>query len=206
MSRFFAADRGTAPPEAPACDSLFVAGVRYANTAAKFWPALIDEVETYFPACSTIELTVPTAAKLARAHLFPEQQLERDLNCLLNVEFKEALKDILAEIEILGPPSSVSIRLLAEEQELLESELPLECVDAELFLYMLVWPLRWAEIPEEQWNSSFVSGRFDGEDRGRKRLYAVSFELSCRHLSEGMWLRSISLCLGGRREKRPAED
>ena len=53
------------PSGSDVCTSLYVHGTRYTNTAAKFWPTLIDEVLEEFPHCATIELAASIAGTLA---------------------------------------------------------------------------------------------------------------------------------------------
>lgn len=180
-------------PDKPGTQWLFVRGVRYSNTAAKFWPSLIDEVREDFPDCSMIELAASTSADLGPEQLFPEIIFERDIHHLLTMDMEEVMRNTLAELEILGPPSSVQIRLLSGEEELLSSALPLDCIDAEIFPFLIVWLLEWAGIPESQWNNEFLQGDITAEDTRRRLVYQMSFSLKNSHLSEGLYRRSISL-------------
>lgn len=193
MARLINRKKDTAPPARPGPKSLFVNGVRYANTAAKFWPSLIDEVREDFPDCSGIELAASTSAELGREHLFPEIAFEKDIFHLLTADMEQVMRNTLAELEILGPPTSVQIKLLSGEDELLSGELPLECIDAEIFPFLIVWLLEWAGIPEFQWNNEFLDGDITAQDRKRHRVYRISFTLNNKHLSEGLYRRSISL-------------
>lgn len=180
-------------PDEPGISSLFVGGVRYINSAAKFWPSLIDEVREDFPDCSLIELTASFAEKLHRRHLFPAIAFEEDFHLLLSENLRDAIREALAEMELLGPPSSVRIRLLSGRREVLSRGLPLDCVDAEIFPYLAVWLLEWAGIPASRWNSEFLSGDIMAEDRKRRLVYRLSFSLTNRHLSEGLYQRSVSI-------------
>lgn len=193
MARLINRKRDKALPDKPGTQWLFVRGVRYANTAAKFWPSLIDEVREDFPDCSIIELAASTSGELERENLFPEIAFEKDFYHLLTADMQEEMRNILAELEIMGPPCSVQIRLLRGKKELLSSELPLDCIDAEIFPFLIVWLLEWAGIPEFQWNNEFLEGNITAEDKKRRLLFRISFSLNNRHLSEGLYQRSISL-------------
>jgi hypothetical protein len=173
--------------------SLFVNGARYVNAAAKFWSSLIDELREDFPECSTIELSSSSPGKLHHDLLYPHRAMERDLNNLLFCDLETMMKETIAELEIIGPPSSVAVRLLSGKTELLAGQLPLDCVDAEIFPYLIVWPLEWANIPDNTWNTECLSGNFAAEDRKRHLEYAISLELTTQHISEGLYRRCISV-------------
>ena len=193
MGGLLNASKREAPSDAGGCDSLFVEGVRYGNSAAKFWPTLIDEAREEFPGCSLIQLVASNSGELERRHLFPEIEFEQDIERLLAGDMDKLMEETLAQLEVLGPPSSVRIRLLSAREELLSRELPLDCIDAELFPYLVVWLLKWADIPDYQWNNEFLAGDIAGEDRKRRRLYRISFNLVKRHLSEGFYRQSLSV-------------
>jgi len=180
-------------PRSPGPNSLFVGGVRYANAAAKFWASLIDDIRQDFPNCSMVELTATTGERLEPRHLFPEIALEEDLHDLLEMDIREMMRNTLAELEMLGAPSSVHIRLHSGRREVLSVELPLDCIDAEIFPYVLVWPLQWAGIPDCSWNSELLSGDITAEDRKRGLVYQITFSLMNHHLGEGLFRRSISM-------------
>jgi hypothetical protein len=172
---------------------LFVNGLPYRHTAAKFWPTLIDEVRQDFPSCTMVELAAACSGLLERRHLYPELAFQRDLEDLLNKNLDEEMRNTLAALDVTGPPPAVSIRLMAGEREVLADSLPLDCVDAEIFTYLVAWPLEWGAIPIAQWNNEFLSGEFLAEDRRRRRSYTFSFSLVNRHLSEGLFKRVLSL-------------
>lgn len=173
--------------------SLFVRGVPYSNSAAKFWPSLVDEIREDFPDCSLIELIASTPGKFGRRHLFPELAFERDLLRLLNANLQDVMRDAVAELEILGPPSSVQVHLLSGQEELLSCELSTDCIDAEIFPYLATWLLEWAGIPDSRWNNEFLAGDITAEDKKRRLVYQISFDMVNRHLSEDLYQRSISL-------------
>jgi hypothetical protein len=66
-------------------------------------------------------------------------------------------------------------------------------VDAEIFAYLVAWPLEWGGIPESYWNNQVLHSAFDAEDRGRRRVYEFSFVVTTRHLSEGLFQRTLAL-------------
>ena len=181
------------PPEGPGCQVLFVHGLPYRHTAAKFWPTLVDEVCEDFPTCTLVELSASCCGRLERRHLYPELAFQRDLQDLLNADLEEEMRNALAALDVTGPPPAVSIRLLAGEAEILSDILPLDCVDAEIFTYLVAWPLEWGAIPMDRWNSEFLNGEFRAEDRKRGRHYHFSFGLTNRHLSEGLFQRVLGV-------------
>jgi hypothetical protein len=172
-------------------ESLVVDGRRFANTAAKFWASLIDEIREDTPQCTCVELTALTANPLCEKHLFPETALQEGLADLLTGNIRQFMRDAIAELEVVGPPASVTVRLLADDEELLSRELPPECIDADIFPCLLVWPLEWAGIPRSMWNNEFLSGALTAEDRRRGLVYRLSFSLTSSHLSEGLYRRCI---------------
>lgn len=180
-------------PEGAGVDALVVEGITYRNAAAKFWPSLIDEVLEDYPQCTAIELSAASSGLLRHDHLYPEKVFNEDLEAMMDLDLQQAMTGVVAELKILGPPASVMIRLLQKEEELFCGELPLDCLDAELFPYVISWPLRWAMVPETSWNKEYVSGSFLAQDRTRALLYSVDFNLNSRHLSEGLYHRSFSV-------------
>jgi len=191
MRRLLAGKPGDIRPDEPGTDALFINGIRYANSAAKFWPVLIDEAVATFPECDSMELSASVDHELGREHLYPEIAFEKDLLRLLARDTETEMRKIMAELEVLGPPSSVHVRLLLGEEEALSGELPPDCVDAEIFGFLVAWPLEWAGLPEWMWNRELAEGEFTAEDRDRRRRYDISFELACRHMSEGLYRRSM---------------
>ena len=193
MAAMLSGGQGDGTDREAICKALFVGGVRYANSAAKFWPALIDEVQERFPLCTHIELDTSTEGPLCRDQLFPLLELENDIERLLGADLDELLRQTIAQLELTGPPVAVSIRLRERETELLQQELPPDCVDAEVFPFLVGWMLEWSGVNDGEWNQEIVDGAFTAQDRGRGMEYRVSFHLANRHLSEGLYRRSLSL-------------
>jgi hypothetical protein len=175
------------------CESLYVRRVRCANSAAKFWPGLLDEVVELVPDGSRVELTTLGAGRLSAEQLCPEVELERELRRLAAEDVADAMRKTLAMLEITGPPAAVSIRLFRGRRRVRSRRLPTDCVDAEVFGFLLAWLLRWACLPEERWNDARVEGRFAAEDRRRGLAYDVEFALDNEHLSEGLYRRTLTL-------------
>jgi hypothetical protein len=185
--------RGKAKTARPACTALFVHGVPYGNSAAKFWAGLLDEVSADHPRCSRIELSALCPGPLRAEQLHPELELERDLRLLQTQDIAAAMRRTLAMLELTGPPAPVGIRLFAGRRRLLARALPRDCVDAEIFPYLVGWLLRWACIRDERWNDEKVRGRFEAHDRVRGLRYDIALELASRHLSEGLYRRVVNL-------------
>ncbi|MBU4200734.1 MAG: hypothetical protein KKG09_03610 [Verrucomicrobia bacterium] len=174
--------------------SLVVRGMRFTNSAAKFWSSLIDELASDYPACEALALDTLTDIILDRDLLFPESSLQVELDkrqSLLNIE--EALRESLSQIDLIGPPSSVHVRLLAGGLEIKTCDLPLDCVDAEIFPCLLVWLLEWSEIPHCLWNNDSLTGDFCAKDRQRAVHYRLQFDLVNKHVSEGLYQRTLTL-------------
>ncbi|MFC1497823.1 hypothetical protein ACFLS1_05015 [Verrucomicrobiota bacterium] len=195
MSGLLRKQKKSAFKSCPGSDSLFIHGIRYANSAAKFWAGLVDEIREDFPDCDRIMLASYSSEILDRKFLFSELSLARSMESLMGVGFQRIMREAIAEMEILGPPGSVEIHLFSEEQEILAGELPLECVDAEIFPFLFVWLLEWAGIPESIWNNELLEGEIEAEDKKRHLEYNVSFRCISEHLSEGLYRRSLTLSL-----------
>ena len=191
MSGLLRSKDSETPPDQAASDSLFIDGRRFANTAAKFWPSLIDEVREEFPDCTMIELSWPDSSHLDKNHLYPDISLRKNLHDLLDANLGDVINEAVAEFKILGPPPSVAVRLYNGEDEAFYGELPPDCVDADNFPFLVTWPLEWAGLPSEQWNDDFINGDLSAEDRNRNLVYKFVFSMTRRHLSEGLYQRSI---------------
>jgi len=193
MSELIDAESDASRLRRPERGALFVRDIRHSNSAAKFWPGLVDEVGAEFPATTRIALTATTSGPLTRNQLFPEKLFEYEVDRLLAGDLEQMWKDVVAEMEILGPPSAVGIRLILDGEELVARELPLDCVDADIFPCLAVWLLEWAGIHPARWNDEVVEGAFLGEDRVRQLAYRFSFRVDSKHLSEGLYERSVTV-------------
>jgi len=172
---------------------LHIDGRPYVNTAAKFWPTLIDEVLEEYPSATAIELTAPAHSPLSRRFLDPASALSEALARLRNVDIHAAIASTLAELELLGGPASVMLRILAGDAELANRDLPIDCIDADILPYLVTWLLEWTGLPESKWNDEFLSGAFTAEDRPRRRTYRIDHGLRREHLSEGLHRWSLTI-------------
>ena len=188
---------GNASDKLPAATSkaraLIIGGVRFTHAAARFWASLLSEVATDYPDCNALVFETLAGTVLTRDLLFPEMALQRELDRLQpTVPIEQALKEALAEFEIFGPPGAVQLSLLADDREMRRCQLPLDCVDADIFAYLLVWLMEWAELPESQWNGDRVEGAFPVRDpdlpESRDTVSGrVQFEFTRTHISEGLY-------------------
>jgi len=139
---------------------LSVRGRQFQNSAAKFWSALVDELMTDHADCRHIVLEAVNEGRLDPELLFPEVGLERELNFLSNNadNINEVWRKALADFELYGPPGSVGMRIYSHSGEQARLTLPMDCVDAEIFLYLLAWLLEWSDLPLSSWNEPKIKG------------------------------------------------
>ncbi|MBI4026015.1 MAG: hypothetical protein HY360_13600 [Verrucomicrobia bacterium] len=178
---------------------LEVCGETFSNSAARFWSHLMDEVAHDFPDCAGAILRAPAQALLDRELLCPERALEAALADLIKSDLKQSWEETLMQIRISGEPYPVQIEILAAETVLSSKQVfTPDCLDSEIFSFLVVWLLKWAEVPESAWNDERVEGRFHAVDPRRKIAYVVRFLLRNVHLHEGLYERSLRLefCLG----------
>lgn len=168
-------------------------GIRYTNSAAKFWAGLLDEARDEYPDSTTIELAAPVSEGFEPKHLFPELMLGKEFTRLLTADFHEALADAIKELEMLGPPAAIHARLWAGQKEILSRDLPYDCVDAELFPFLAVWPLTWAHIPCALWDSDYVHGAINALETAHGGLYRVGLVLARKHIGDGLYQVCLSL-------------
>ena len=177
----------------PVYDGWHVHGTRFAHSAAKFWPRLLDEARAAYPSCGSIELCSPGGGILTRNLLYPERALERNLERLAVENSERELESAVAELELLGLPAGVQVRLLADDESEPLHEQILDAVDEEILPNLLAWLLEWARIADLVWNSEFVHGSFDAHDRDRRLLYRLALDLRNQLLSEDLYRRTIRL-------------
>ncbi|MBI3986789.1 MAG: hypothetical protein HY343_07715 [Lentisphaerae bacterium] len=171
--------------------ALWIGRERHANSAAKFWSSLLDEIVADYPVCDALRMEALTETALSRDLLFPETLLQKDMDVLEHGNFREAMHKAVEELNLYGLPGAVGIRLLSGDREILARELPMDCMDAELFPYMVVWLLEWAGVEPRQWNDETVKGRLAADDR--RRQYTLDFALDSIHVSEGLYRRILSV-------------
>jgi len=175
---------------------LFVVhGRRFSNTAAKFWSALIDELMEEYKNCQKVVLEAVNEGQLNPALLFPEHELELELNRgdLSLAGINEAWRQALADYELYGPPGAINLRIYSATGEQERLTLPMDCVDAEIFLYLLAWLLEWSELPLPCWNDPKVKGSFSSADPLRGFKYFLDFVIEHKPLSEGLFLWQLNL-------------
>ena len=185
---------GTSPYPGPA--EMHVDGVPTTNSAAKFWPSLVDEVCGEYPDCTRVELSAPATAPLEFEDLFPVWSLQKDIDEHKDTDIRQAMARTLAELELLGGPSPVTLRLLCADTELLATDLPQDCLDSETFPFLLVWLLEWAGLHHSEWNEDLSEGELTMVNRERRLRYLLAFELRHEHLSEGLYRRTVTLRFG----------
>ncbi|MCE9615762.1 MAG: hypothetical protein K8T26_15950 [Lentisphaerae bacterium] len=186
-------DDVTPPPPIVSCEAIKVGGTVYRHSAAKFWPRLVDESFASFPSCTRIELTALTADGFDPVRLDPHAELQRDAERLAGARLQDVIQDTLAQLELLGPPGLIGIRLLASGQELYKSELPADCVDAEIFMYLAGWLLEWARIPHADWSADRHDGQFVARDARGRTVYLFRFDTLRQHVSEGLHRITLTL-------------
>jgi len=172
---------------------LIIKGLPYRNTASRFWSSLWDEVLEDFVDSDGLVLSALSGGELEPDLLSPEIALQESLETLENEDLDEIFHDTLMELELLGPPATVKATFVRGEEEIESRELPLDCVDAELFPFLLVWLLEWAEISEFAWNNERVFGDFCAEDPRRHLVYKVQFCIENTHISEGLFERKMTM-------------
>ena len=188
MARILGDESDKLPAATSKARALLIGGVRFTHAAARFWASLLSEVAADYPDCNALVFETLAGTVLTRDLLFPEMALQRELDRLHpTVPIEQALKEALAEFEIFGPPGAVQLSLLADDREMRRCQLPLDCVDADIFAYLLTWLMEWAELPESQWNSDRVEGAFPVRDPDSKVSGRVQFEFTRSHVSEGLY-------------------
>jgi hypothetical protein len=176
---------------------LVVRGRRFHNSAAKFWSALIDELMTEYADCRRIALEAANEGRLDPELLFPEVALQHELNFFsgnadnINGTWRKAL----ADFELYGPPGSVGLRIYSSSGEAARLILPMDCVDAEIFLYLLAWLLEWGDLPLSAWNDPKVAGAFSAAAASpvRKVKYLFDFTVEHKPLREGLFSWRLDL-------------
>jgi hypothetical protein len=200
MGVILSGQRKGGPAGRAGAKALHVRGFKFENTAAKFWTCLWDEVAADFPPHTVIELSALCGGLLAPDLLVPANSLQRDIEQLDAESARDAFNDALAALAIVGPPPTVLLRLIPPPEAGSSHEMTLDCLDAEILPFLLVWLLEWASVPDTAWNEEAVRGHVAGQDRERGFQYGVSFEIHTRHVSEGLYHRNAMLCF--RREAR----
>ncbi|MDD5483702.1 MAG: hypothetical protein PHP98_08645 [Kiritimatiellae bacterium] len=177
---------------------LVIRGRRFTNTAAKFWSNLIDELCEDYTESRLITLEAAHDGALGPALLFPELELQREMD---RTDFsaeglRKAWRKALDDFEIYGPPGAVYLAVFSDFGETRRITLPMDCVDAEIFLYLLAWLLEWSDLPSGLWNEPQVKGAFSGIDPLRRFKYFLYFKIEHRPLKEGLFKWKLELHFG----------
>jgi hypothetical protein len=180
-------------PAAKYAPELVVGRKRHTNTAAKFWAGMLAEAIRGHPSCTRMEFVSSIGQPLDSNLLHPERALSDAVRRYAQKDLRQAIRQTLVEMALLGAPAPVQFRLLAGRRVLLPWQPLPDFVDTDVFPYLLVWLLEWAGIPELLWNNRSIEGRFEAEDRGLKRQYSLTFELQTEHLSEGLYRQTLAL-------------
>lgn len=171
------------------------------NSAARFWFGFVDELIEDFPQCDAAHLTALSDGPLRADQLRPQASLERCLEDFPDQDLEDTIRQAAAELEIFGPPGSVSVELKRGDESIGQHVLPSECVDTEIFPYLLVWLLEWAGLEESRWNSEQVVGDVDALEPACQRAYRLDFCLKNQDIREGLMRRTLALEF--RRTKAP---
>lgn len=193
MKKIIDNDSKSSSPGRLGANHVYIHGMRYDNTAAKFWTTLVDEVLDDYPRCEELSLEASSGGILVPDFLTPEAALQRDMDRLLKSGEKESFEEIIAAMEVIGPPSPVLLTLRAEGQALLNRPMDTECLDADILPFLIVWLLEWSHLSESSWNRDEIKGDFIAEDRERRIIYKFRFTLHNRHLSEGLFRREVTV-------------
>lgn len=174
---------------------LSIRGQRYNNSAAKFWSALIDELVEDHTGCRKITVAAVNEGNLNAEQLFPEMEFQRDLD-LLVLEVEDAgaaLRRACDAFELYGLPGSVSLKIYEAGGEIRRLALPMDCVDAEMFLYLLAWLLEWSGVRADCWNEPRIKGAFSATDPLRSLEYHFDFTVEHAPLKEGLFSWRLDL-------------
>jgi hypothetical protein len=172
---------------------LCVEGEVYGNSAAKFWSSLVDEVVSEFPGSDTVVLKTSVATQLRPSLLYPENALQRDFDDLANTNLEEVIRETTAELELMGQPARVVVSLMSGGKQTHQQILKREFVDADVYVYLLSWLLKWAEVPSEHWNDTSLDTSLLASDLGRDISYEFDLSVLNTHLSEGLYERKVVL-------------
>jgi hypothetical protein len=174
----------------PTPDAIAIGGRPCANSAAKFWWDIADEIWSTWPDATEFELAALTAGRLAAGRLNPLRWVEQELENLQRRDFGEAVRELVDEFEIIGPPLAVQLHVRCGEHDRLWCSLPMDAVDSDILLYLAGWLLHWAQVPEADWNGPDVRGAIDLDAEGARRQ-RLSFHLASEHLSEDLFRRTL---------------
>ena len=169
--------------------ALSIRGQRFNNSAAKFWSALIDELTEEYKGCRRVVLEALNEGNLNPELLFPERELEHELNLLSSglEDVRAVWQKALEDFELYGPPGAVIMNIFSDSGEVRRVTLPMDCLDAEIFMYLLAWLLEWSDLPVSAWNEPAIKGSFSAADPLRGFKYDFNFTIEHAPLKEGLF-------------------
>lgn len=191
MARLLHNDQNGAASGAYGAKTLHINGFPYENTAAKFWSCLLDEIADDYPNGMKVSLAATCGGQLVADLLIPEMILQRDMRKIETEDAQMVIDDAMEMLELIGPPSGVRLRLIPANASAAVREINLDDIDAEIMPFLFSWLLEWAKIPDSLWNRKTTSGKFQAEDRLRRFVYTVGFELRTQLLSEELYQREV---------------
>ncbi len=175
--------------ETPASPSLggWLVGARwYANSAAKFWSGVVDELAHGYAEADRIEMEACIPGPLTHDLLDPRASLQRMVDSYDGRDLSGALRKAARDLELLGPPGSVTYRIVDREEAVIEESV-IPHVDAEVFAHLVVWLPEWAGIPPDTWNNRDVAATIRVRRPEHFRNQAIAFLLNHTPLHEGLY-------------------
>lgn len=169
-----------------------VGGRWYANSAALFWPGFVEDLTARWPGWAAAELSAPGPPGWDAGVLEPARSLAEDLAARSVAPPAREWEALVAELSLLGPPAGVRLRVLDGQGGVLADEAPPE-VDAETFLFLAGWLLRWADLPDCLWSRPELRGNFAAEWPGSPGPRVIAFGLRTVALAEGLVHRQLTL-------------
>jgi len=180
--------------DTPASNSLggWLVGERwYANSAAKFWIGVIDELTNGYTEAEHIEMEACIPSPLTRELLDPRASLQRMVDSYDGRDLSRELGEAARELELLGPPGSVTYRIVGPEGTHLE-EATIPHIDAEVFAHLVVWLPEWAGIDAAEWNARDVAATITVRRPERSENQTIDFLLNHSPLHEGLYRCRLS--------------
>ena len=170
-----------------------VGGKKFSNSAVKFWSTVVEDADVEFPGSERLVLSSYSDRMLRRCDLNPNGMEAFDLCCLAGLDFAAEWQKTVEEMELTGMPAAVKLTLHGAGRLIVERMLEADCMDSEVFPFFAVWLLEWADVPESEWNTENVVGKFTSGDSYRGIEYWLDFTIASRHLSEGLYCRDVSV-------------
>jgi hypothetical protein len=160
----------------------------FTNTAAKFWSLLLEEAHFCWPDSDYVVLTSLVNGKLSERLLYPEMQLNEELQKQQSSfeSYQQKINGVLAELELGGAPDSVKLQVWGSSRQFADIELPLSEIDAEIFTCLLAWLLKWGSVPADKWINSRLLCHLKAKDPVRKLLYYLEVLVIQQDIIEGL--------------------